>query len=219
MTPEYEKQKTLLRGILEGAGMYRALQAMKFGESRHTGIRKDGKPEFSHQIAMGLHARCFFPFLEDPEEVVLLIMLHDIFEDELAGFDELASSFGEKSASRCVHISKVRNGQKLSNDVYYSDLHTDPTVSVAKGFDRAHNLSTMFGAFEPRKMLQYLQETRQHTLPMLKLARQTHVRQMVVYEAIKHTINLSLTPVDYFLSHTPSSHPADSAETIVIPGE
>lgn len=208
---DYTKRKAILRGILEGRGYYVALQAMNYAEKLHNGHRKDGSHEFAHQVNMALHAACFLPSISEPEETMTLLFLHDVLEDKDVPFSAIEALFGPKMAHRTLCMSKIRGEQKLPNEVYYADLAGDPVVSVAKGFDRCHNLSTMRGAFDNRKQLAYLTEARDFTLPMIKKAQRNFPHQTPVYEGIKHTIRLLCDLTEHFIKQIET---LDSGETL-----
>jgi phage-related minor tail protein len=59
-----------------------------------------------------------------------------------------------------------------------------PITSLAKGFDRVHNLMSMLGTVE-KKRISYVNETLEYTVPMLKLGRRNFPMQESVYENIK----------------------------------
>ena len=86
-------------------------------------------------------------------------------------------------------MTKVYQGVKLPNDIYYGNLTNledgAKIASVCKGFDRVHNLMSMLGGFTPEKQVSYIQETKDFTIPMLKLARRNFPSQECVYENIK----------------------------------
>jgi len=79
----------------------------------------------------------------------------------------------------------VINGVKIPAVTYFANLATCPIASLAKGFDRVHNLLTMVGGFKPEKQSEYLKETMEEIVPTLKEARRTHVSQEPIYENIK----------------------------------
>jgi len=70
MKQDYEKMKIALRAFLQGRKYYNALRAMDFAEKRHTGIRKDGAPEFSHQVTQALYAITMVDLLMFPEATI-----------------------------------------------------------------------------------------------------------------------------------------------------
>jgi hypothetical protein len=70
MEQNYEKMKIALRAFLQGRKYYKALRAMDFAENLHTGVRKDGAPEFSHQVSQALYAITMIDLLMFPEETI-----------------------------------------------------------------------------------------------------------------------------------------------------
>lgn len=85
-------------------------------------------------------------------------------------------------------MSKVIGGKKKSMEVYFTDMANDPIASVCKGVDRIHNQKSMIDAFTPMKQIDYMGETEDDILPMLKIARRRFLEQEAVYENIKHSL-------------------------------
>ena len=185
MTQNYDKMKIALRAFLQGRKYYKALRAMDFAEQRHNGTRKDGQPEFSHQVSQALYAITMVDLLMFPEETICVIFLHDIIEDKDVTHKELVELFGSVIGDATLKMSKVVDGMRIPDDIYYKVLATCPIASVAKGFDRVHNLMTMLGGFKPEKQKSYIQETLEKTVPMLKTGRRSFPEQQPVYENIK----------------------------------
>jgi (p)ppGpp synthase/HD superfamily hydrolase len=185
MKQDYTKQKMAIRYWLLGKGWTNAVKAMDFAENLHTGTRKDGQAEFSHQVSQANYARTLWSFMLFPEETLCVIFLHDVMEDYDISYQELEDRFGARVATAVMLMSKVIKGRKIPNEVYYPNLATCPIASAAKGFDRVHNLMTMVGGFKPEKQASYLEETSEHTIPMLKLARRSFPDQEPLYENIK----------------------------------
>ncbi len=182
---DYTKQKIAIRAWMEGKGYHVAIKAMNFAEQYHTGTRKDGKPEFSHQVSQACYARTMERYMIHPEAVLAVIFLHDVMEDYDVSYETLLSMFGKLIADAVVKMSKVRNGVKVPAETYFGDLSTCNIASLAKGFDRVHNLLTMVGGFKPEKQKDYLEETMNDIVPMLKKSRRTHPSQEPIYENIK----------------------------------
>jgi len=185
ITQNYTKQKIAIRAWMEGRGFHVAIAAMNFAENYHTGTRKDGKPEFSHQVSQACYARTMERYMLHPEAVLAVIFLHDVMEDYDVSYETLLSMFGKLIADAVVKMSKVRGGVKIPAETYFRDLATCPIASLGKGFDRVHNLLTMVGGFKPEKQREYLEETMNDIVPMLKVARRTHTSQEPIYENIK----------------------------------
>jgi len=185
MKENYEKMRIALRYWLIGKGFYKAAEAMAFAEQYHTGKRKDGEHEFSHQVSQANLARTLYQHFTYKEEVFIVIFLHDICEDKGISFEEIEKRFGFIVCKAVKFMTKVYQGVKTSNDQYYSVLSTCEIASICKGFDRIHNLMSMLGGFKPEKRMEYIEETKQHTIPMLKIARRNFPSQESVYENIK----------------------------------
>lgn len=191
----YERSRTALRGWLAGRGYHKAAEAMTLAEQYHTGTRKGGDPEFSHQVAQANLMRILAPHIREPEIALIGVFLHDTVEDygtpeeaaPLPAFtlDEVEKRFGPRVREVVNRISKVVNGVKKPGVVYWSEMTVDPTASLIKGTDRIHNHQTMHGAFTPEKRDSYLDETEELILPMMKAARKNFPDQEPAYEILK----------------------------------
>jgi len=185
MKEDYEKMKIALRYWLMGRGYYKAAEAMAFAEKFHNGTRKDGQHEFSHQVSQANLARTLVHHFNFKEEVFIVIFLHDICEDKGISYEEINQRFGEKVTKAVRLMTKVYQGVKVPNEQYYPSMAYCEIASVCKGFDRVHNLMSMLNGFKPEKRMSYIQETKDFTIPMLKLARRNFPHQEGVYENIK----------------------------------
>jgi (p)ppGpp synthase/HD superfamily hydrolase len=185
MNENYEKQKIALRNWLMGKGYYKAVEAMAFAEKYHNGLRKDGNHEFSHQVSQACLARTLENLFIFKEEVFIVIFLHDICEDKGISFEQIGRMFGPIVEKAVRLMTKVYQGVKVPNDIYYKNMGECEIASVCKGFDRVHNLMSMLGGFNVDKRISYIGETLEFTVPMLKIARKNFSRQEGVYENIK----------------------------------
>jgi (p)ppGpp synthase/HD superfamily hydrolase len=185
MKENYEKMRIALRYWLIGKQYYKAVEAMDFAEKYHNGKRKDGSPEFSHQVSQASLARTLINSIVFKEELFIVIFLHDICEDKGISYEEIESRYGKRVADAVKLMSKVYRDVKTPNDIYYTNLASCEIASVAKGFDRIHNLLSMLDAFKPEKQVSYIQETKDFTVPMLKQARRNFPHLESVYENIK----------------------------------
>jgi (p)ppGpp synthase/HD superfamily hydrolase len=194
MKQDYGKLKLVLRTHLRTKGFFKALKAMELAMKYHTNVRKDGQPEFSHQVSQACLFMTIEPFALDPEGVYITIFLHDTPEDykesEEVSISALKKEFGEHRGTGIEFMCKEHSGidGKLSNDFYYGRMPNHENTSIAKGLDRVHNLMTMLGAFKPEKQLEYIKETIDVVLPMLKKARRNFPEQNLAYENIKFII-------------------------------
>lgn len=199
-TPAYEKLRLTVRYWLLGRGYVTALKAMEFAASHHTGLRKDGSPEFSHQVWQVAYARTLVDQMLYPEETLATIFLHDVVEDYPVDLKEIESLFGKLICGGTDRMSKIVGGVKKSPEGYFSEMALCPIASIAKGVDRTHNHHTMKNAFSAVKQEDYLGETEADILPMLKAARRTFPEQEPVYENIKHMLISQIELYRYALS-------------------
>lgn len=202
---DYQKAFISIRYFLIGAKMYLALDALEFASKFHTGTRKDGvTPEFSHQIAIAQYVRTLISNLTYPEETLAAIFLHDTPEDADVGHLEIHSRFGELVATPVQLLTKKHRGVKKPIEIYYQEMATNAISSIAKGGDRIHNQYTMIGVWGPEKQKQYITETSELLLPMLKEARRTFPRQEPAYEnekfVLKSQIALTQAALDAYTS-------------------
>ena len=189
MKEDFEKMRIALRYWLIGKEYYKAVEAMDFAEQHHTGLRKDGSPEFSHQVSQASLARTLIHSIRYKEELFITIFLHDTPEDASLSFEEVDNKYGSLVGRAVRLMTKVYRGVKTPNEVYYNNFtKNEPeceVASVAKGLDRVHNLMSMIGGFKPEKQVSYIQETLDFTVPMLKKAKRNFPHQENVYENIK----------------------------------
>ncbi|MFZ3583698.1 hypothetical protein ACOI1H_16205 [Loktanella sp. DJP18] len=212
-TASFEKLKLTVRYWLLGRGYTIAHDAMEFAAGWHTGVRKDGTPEFSHQIWQASYARTLSAMLSFPEETIATIFLHDVLEDYPVKPKEIEDLFGARIADATVRMSKTIGGLQLDENFYYRALAECPIASVAKGIDRMHNHKTMIGAFSTAKQGAYIEETSALVMPMLRDARRTFSKQEPVYENIKLILLQQMELYRYAHASGRGNTPLATAET------
>jgi (p)ppGpp synthase/HD superfamily hydrolase len=190
---DYFKLCTSMRYWLLGKGWHLALKAMEMGLDAHNGERKNGNPEFSHQMFQAQYARTLGGVMY-PEETLAVIFLHDIVEDHGVAVSAIHSEFGEMVGNGVDLMSDVDSqGREKPLDTYFSMMIESSAASLAKGIDRIHNFQSMLEVFNLSKQQSYIEETRNHILPMMKKARKRYTAQEPAYQNIKHVL---LTQID-----------------------
>ncbi len=190
---DYDKLRTAMRYWLLGQGWHTALKAMELGLTHHDGDRKNGNPEFSHQIFQAQYARTLGTLMY-PEETLAVIFLHDIYEDHGVAISTLHAEFGEMVGNGVDLMSdKDSQGRDKPTEAYYGMMVESPVASIAKGIDRMHNFQSMLDVFTFEKQERYIVETRDHIFPMMKWARKKWTQQEPAYQNIKHVL---LTQMD-----------------------
>lgn len=192
----YEKKKVALRYWLQGRGFHTALRAMEFASRWHVGRRKDGSPEFSHQVWQANFVRTLDGILINPEAQICVAFLHDVVEDYPVSVGEIQELFGSPVAFAVERISKVIGGNKKSNEEYFGRMAECPIAALGKGVDRMHNHQTMVGAFSAQKQIAYIEETNDWILPMLKNARRRFPEQEAAFENVKHNLLVQIELIE-----------------------
>jgi (p)ppGpp synthase/HD superfamily hydrolase len=186
---EFKKLRSSLRYWLLGksennADFHKVIIALQLAEKYHTGKRKGGEPTMIHQLTiMGL-ARTLLPWFIDPVAVLIVCLLHDLYEDHPETADEIARLFPEYF-DMIVRISKYRDGKLIPYKQYFDEIAACPVCSIVKMIDRIHNVSTMVGVFTYEKQTEYIEEVNLWFLPMVKSARFTFSAQEGAYENLK----------------------------------
>ena len=190
---DFDKMRSCLRHWLLGRNYHQALKAMELGLTLHTGLRKDGTPEFLHQISQVQFARTLENELIYPEETFCVLFLHDGPEDHGLSLDLVRDQFGDRvwhSTELFTDVDMGGNEKPLA--AYFDVMQFDPIASLGKGIDRMHNFQTMIGVFTPEKQLRYLQEGDDYIIPMLKKARKRFTQQEKAYHNVLHVLRIQM---------------------------
>ncbi|MCE6958063.1 HD domain-containing protein [Cereibacter sphaeroides] len=211
MDDKFAKREISLRYWLQGKGFHMALEAMDFAKGFHTGLRRDGvTPEFDHQVSIGHYVRTLESSLIFAEQTFATIFLHDVREDFDVPDAEIRNRFGDRVADAVDAMTKTFRGVKRPAAEVFQRIGDDPRASVAKGADRGHNHRSMVGVFSLEKQVEYLAETKEFFLPMLKRARRAFPRQEPAYENIKHVLTGEIELIEA-IHAAMRAEPADAA--------
>lgn len=190
MASPLEKRTVALRYWLLGKEFHSTLSAIEFALKWHKGLRKDGSPEFSHQIDIMSYIRTLEGSVQNLERCLTITALHDVVEDYDVTLEEINDEFGAAVALAVEKLTKPKDKSLLA--AHFSAIANDIDASIVKGADRIHNHSTMVGPFSPEKRLSYIEETERWILPMLKEARRNFTVQEPAYENMKLVLNTQI---------------------------
>lgn len=193
-TTEHKKLRLSIRYWLlakaeENPDYYRVLKALEIAEKYHNDNRKDGKPTMTHQLSIMGFLKTLNAYLKFPVKTYIVALLHDTYEDYPESEEELSNEFPEEF-EMIVRISKVRDGEKITYEQYFSEMQECPVCSIVKLADRISNVSTMVGVFNYQKQTKYLEEVNNWFLPMLKHAKRKFPEQTPAYENIKSMLTV-----------------------------
>ena len=194
------KQLAMMRGWLEGAKFYAALEALELVQGLEKGTRKDGKtPKFHHQLSVARLLTTLSKEFMHTEDTITVAFFHDVLEDHsgLWSVEKLADRFGHRVAHAVWAISKKTDTVVKDYSVYFAEMTADPIASLVKLADRAHNLQTMQGVFTYEKQAAYVAEVERWFYPMIKQARRNFPRQYPAYENLKIILRIQCNLIQH----------------------
>lgn len=200
---DFKKVRLKLRSWFAGMAennpeYYKVIQAMDLAEKYHSGVRKDGAPEFSHQIMICSYLQTFHKYFLNAPLVFIIAFWHDLYEDY--AYDEnfhvnenLINEMKKISIegfSGSYTISKVREGKKIPYEVYFREVSECPHCSAVKIADRITNILTMYFVFSIEKQDSYYQDLDDWFFPMLKKSKRIFPQQEPYYENAKMVLSV-----------------------------
>lgn len=201
------KRFIALRYWLLGQKYHEALRSLDFNSRLFTGVRKDGvTPEFDHHVCQAQYLRTLLPYLLHPEETICTTLFHDTIEDKNVSALDVQMffsdpTFGSMVSQATVRMSKVRGLEKIGPDALFSEMSKCPIASIGKGVDRFHNLQSMLEVFSLKKQKEYVQETVDWILPMLKDAENRFPSQEPAYKNIRTMLKSQITIINLMHEH------------------
>lgn len=206
---EYEKLRTKIIGVLEGLTLankdfFNVRKALVYAEKIHCHQRKDGTPEFSHQLEMLGIALSFHALLLNPYDVYMAIILHDTIEDYPERQQEIHEIFPDVVKYSRI-LSKFTDSVRVDFETqeytyyeYFDKISNCEVCSVVKLIDRVHNLSTAPGVFSTNKIEEYCNEVDKYFIDMMKSSKDKF-NQRTVYEILKFMLQTEVNTIRSFL--------------------
>lgn len=192
-----------LIGLAQGNKQwFRALKALEYNLSYHTGWRKDHvTPAAMHQITIANHCLTFIDTLIDPIRTVIAALSHDTPEDTPVSHAEIRDNFGPESEEDVELLTKKYRGVSKDADTYHDGWADNFVTSVVKPVDRTDNIGSMCGVFKLEKQIQYCDETVYRFLGSksevprgLKHSRRKFPEQEAIYENLKLGLIRAMRP-------------------------
>ena len=203
-----QKQKVLFRGYFLGREMHQSVRAMEIAMECHSGSRKDGSPEVSHQFEIvGMLLQLFegrmcYHMLDS---LVAAAFLHDVPEDypELYNLAALAQMFDDITMSIVSRMTKPEGFEKIDEHrkTYFGFIAEDILAVLLKCSDRVHNLQSMIAGFSSKKQREYIEETETYFYPMIKKARLEHPEFYMVLVLLKQQMEMIIRICKYNLEN------------------
>ncbi len=176
-----------VEGYLESHEMPQCQLALPYAIEQHKGqTRNEGIPYIVHPLTMACHA---IAMGMATDELLAVIILHDVCEDCGVDYDELPVNDLVRQGVYYM-TCKCMDGETKAEakQRYFHDMRASRTACLVKLFDRCHNVSTMAKAFSARRMKSYIQETKKYIYPLFAYIRESFPEyQNVVFLLEYHT--------------------------------
>ena len=148
-------------------------RALVFARDAHAGqyrkrltAAQEKVPYIIHPLMMACHAHAMG--LRD-DALLAVVLLHDVCED--CGIAPESLPFPESVRGPVALLThEHREGERRRDMLrrYYAELSADPVAAIVKAIDRCNNVSMMAGGFPRGRMLEYVEETEEYVLPLLR---------------------------------------------------
>lgn len=213
---EYTKLRTKILGIIEGLTLgepiyFNVRRAIIYAEQIHSNQRRDGNPEFSHQLEMLSLALSLHNSLLNPYAVYMAIIMHDTIEDYPEYQQELSQMFPD-TVKYSRSLSKFIDSDSDDGKTYYeyfTQIGECEVCSVVKMIDRIHNLSTAVGVFSTEKLSEYCDEVEKYFVDMIHTAK-NNFNQREVYEVLKFMLQTEVRIIRNFLKSIQAKEAEDN---------
>ena len=181
------KMYTYVRGYAAGANLINTTKALTFARKEHSGqFRKSGEPYIIHPLTMACNA-ISLGIKED--EIISTILLHDVCEDCDVSLNELPVNDTIKHSVDLLTFTIMPGETKeIATNRYYNMILTDKNATITKLLDRCHNVSSMAGTFSEEKLKDYIEETREYVLPLIKNAKLYYPEYSDILFSLKYHI-------------------------------
>ena len=172
-----EHMFSYIKGMAYGLDWMDTLSALYIARDSHSDqFRKSGEPYIVHPLEVACHLIAM-GIREDA--IIATALLHDWKEDCGGDLKRLPCSEDVKHSIDLVSFDKNYFKNKLGIQekrdmlrIHYNDIQKDRIATIIKLADRCNNVSTMAEVFSKEKLKEYLDETRNFVLPLIKTGKE-----------------------------------------------
>lgn len=195
----YEKMYTFMKGFAMGANMPETLKALAYAREKHKGqTRKGGEPYIVHPLTMACNAVAM-NIVDD--NIIAVILLHDVVEDCGVRVDELPVNDIVKKGVKQLTFNLLEGETKEeAKKRYYNLMLESKEATIAKLIDRCHNVSTMAGVFSQAKLDEYIEETKNFVMPLMRKAKDKYPEMSNIFFSLKYHITSVVNAVEATLN-------------------
>lgn len=161
---------TFVKSTAVAKGLEQTCRVLPYAKKCHSGqVRKGSGGEvayINHPLTMACHALAMGLY---DDNVIAALLLHDVVEDCDVTADVLPVNDEVKAAVRLVSFDVAGQPKAKAKKEYYSRIAENPFACLVKCIDRINNLSNMAMGFTHEKMVEYVNETEQYIVPLLRI--------------------------------------------------
>jgi GTP pyrophosphokinase len=146
--------------------------------------RAGGLPYIIHPLTMACHA---ISLGQSEDDLIAVILLHDVCEDCGVEPEKLPVNDNVFLGVKCMtHVHEDGESEDVSMERYMSQIRQSREACLTKLFDRCNNVSSMSGAFSPKRVASYAQETKKYIYPLLEYVKETYPEYAGVVFALQY---------------------------------
>lgn len=190
---DYQKEFTYVKGFAMGAMMPETIRMLNYARAKHsTQTRKTGEPYISHPLTMACHAISMG--IRD-DIIIAGCLAHDICEDCGVAIEDLPGSDDLRKV-----VGLLTKNSTMTTREYYDGIATDIRAIFVKLIDRCHNVSSMAGVFSEAKLKEYIEETRDYVIPLIRKAKDEYPEYSGILFILKYHIQSITDAIELTLS-------------------
>ncbi len=188
-----ERMYTYIRTYAGAKNMMQTSKVLPYARTLHEGQVRKGKdqvPYIYHPLLISCHALALGL---DDDNIVSAALLHDVCEDCGVPLEELPVNEETREAVRLLTKDKINQNEEK----YYDEIAKNPIATMVKLLDRCNNISSMSTGFSKERIVEYIKETEQYVLPLIRKAKNEYPKysnqiflmkyhMTSVMEALKH---------------------------------
>lgn len=197
-----EEHAQVLRHGLRAAELKLSSMSLELALRVHTELRLGGDPYWSHVVGVteiAFNLRKMLGTLAD--EVCATCLLHDTIEDKPDIEPEVETLLGRVDPALAGRmrlnlrlISKTKagvEGSRIPDEAYFSGMHGNVPVVIAKALDQLHNLSTA-EPWKLEKRLAYCDKIERLLLPAMRATRRSHPEHYDVLVLLSQWLRMTI---------------------------
>lgn len=181
------KMYTYLKGYANSRSMSETQKALVYAREKHMNqLRKEGTPYIIHPLTMACYALAM-GIIDD--NTIATILLHDVCEDCGIDVNELpVNSIVKNGVSAMTFFVQEGETKADAKKRYYDNMISSKEATLTKLIDRCHNVSSMAHVFSKVKLRQYIGETNEYVLPLLRKAKNVYPEMTDILFVLKYHI-------------------------------